>query len=251
MKLIDQVDDVKIYQKVNNELIMRMCGGTETHSTFDKDSIFVLPLKEHYWNYFSIIPLCIDVKKILIIGLGCGTLSRQLLTLFPNVQIDGIECDQRVLDFGKKYFELERNNLNIIKELGDDFIKNTKNKYDFIILDAFEGALLAKSCLTDEFFDNVKRVLTENGVFGVNYIEEESIPATVRKQLIRYFSIVHKIPIPDSMNFVMFGSDNDLELNNEIKSEELKTLIKYVQQEVSHVKGSTRCKLQKLSTRIG
>ena len=45
-----------------------------------------------------------EPKRILIIGLGGGTMSNTLVQLYPNSQIENIEIDQAVIKVARNYF---------------------------------------------------------------------------------------------------------------------------------------------------
>jgi spermidine synthase len=48
-------------------------------------------------------------KRILIIGLGGGTMSNTLAQLFPNSLIDNVEIDEAVINVARQYFDFFEN----------------------------------------------------------------------------------------------------------------------------------------------
>ena len=80
-----------------------------------------------------------EIRDILILGLGGGTLAKLLRKKYPNAKITGIEIDPIMIELGKKYLDLDKYNIDI--KIQDDFKfleKNTK-KYDLIIVDTYLG----------------------------------------------------------------------------------------------------------------
>lgn len=111
-------------------------------------------------------------EKILIIGLGGGTMSNTLHQLYPDAMIDNIEIDPAVITVARQYFGFFENERVTSKvQDGRIFIKRAgmkKQKYDWIILDAFNGDYIPEHLLTQEFLQETKALLTDNGVLSAN-----------------------------------------------------------------------------------
>ncbi|HKU75761.1 MAG TPA: fused MFS/spermidine synthase [Pyrinomonadaceae bacterium] len=109
-------------------------------------------------------------KNILIIGGGGGIGARKFVTDDPNVTVDLVEIDQRVVDLGLKYFHLEPSNrLRIHVEDGRSFVRRSQTKYDLVILDAFTiGGQIPFHLTTREFFNEIRQTLSPDGVVLAN-----------------------------------------------------------------------------------
>jgi spermidine synthase len=111
-------------------------------------------------------------KSVLIIGLGGGTLSNVIHALYPAAKIHNVEIDPAVLKVARNYFNfIENDAVTSSVQDGRIFIKRAaikKQKYDWIILDAFNGDYIPEHLLTKEFFEEVKSVLAEGGVIAAN-----------------------------------------------------------------------------------
>ena len=109
-------------------------------------------------------------SRVLLLGLGAGTLSKIITKKFGAVTIDGVEIDPLVVEIGKKYFSMNEPNLNIIISDGVEFVKNARFKYDFICVDIFQGRKIPEEVLTSNFFKSVKRLLKKDGIASANKI---------------------------------------------------------------------------------
>ncbi len=111
-------------------------------------------------------------KKILIIGLGGGTLSNVFYQLYPNSYITNVELDEAVTKVARQYFNyFENEKITTAHQDGRIFVKRAglKNKqFDLIILDAFNGDYIPEHLLTKEFLTEIKTVLTDDGVLAAN-----------------------------------------------------------------------------------
>jgi len=122
--------------------------------------------------FSSLLLLESDPKKVLIIGLGGGTMSNTLYDLYPNVAIENIEIDPAVIKVARQYFNfIENNQITSKVQDGRIFVKRAqvqKQQYDWIILDAFNGDYIPEHLLTAEFLTEVKALLTPAGVLSAN-----------------------------------------------------------------------------------
>ncbi|KGJ88090.1 spermidine synthase [Thalassotalea sp. ND16A] len=111
-------------------------------------------------------------RRVLIIGLGGGTLSNSLLELYPDIEIDNVEIDPAVVRVAKTYFDFkETDKVKSHTKDGRIFIKRAQRnqqRYDLIILDAFNGEYIPEHLLTQEFLEETKSLLTEEGVLVAN-----------------------------------------------------------------------------------
>jgi len=110
--------------------------------------------------------------KILIIGLGGGTLPSTLSRILPKAKIDTVEIDPAVVHVARKYFNFRITpTVNVSEEDGRVFVKRAikkGNRYDLIILDAFDHDYIPEHLLTQEFLGEVKQVMTPGGVLAAN-----------------------------------------------------------------------------------
>lgn len=120
-----------------------------------------------------------DPKRVLIIGLGGGTMSNTIHQLFPNAQIDNVEIDPAVIDVARNYFGFfENENIRSIVQDGRIFVKRSmlkKQQYDWIILDAFNGDYIPEHLMTKEFYQEVKALLRDDGVLSANTFSESKL----------------------------------------------------------------------------
>lgn len=110
------------------------------------------------------------LKNILIIGGGGGIGARKFVTEDPNVVVDLVEIDQRVVDLSLQYFYLQPSDrLRIHVEDGRSFVRRSETKYDLVILDAFTiGGQIPFHLTTREFFNEIRQTLAPDGLVLAN-----------------------------------------------------------------------------------
>jgi spermidine synthase len=113
-----------------------------------------------------------DPQSILIIGLGGGTLPRALKEVVPDARIDVVEIDPAVVKVARRFFDLgDSSTLNVIEADGRVQVKRAlrqQQRYDMIMLDAFDHEYIPEHLLTREFLLEVKGLLTPSGVLVAN-----------------------------------------------------------------------------------
>jgi len=114
----------------------------------------------------------INMNSILVLGCGAGSIPTILYQeLGLNPKIDAVEIDKKVIDLGNKYFGLDQySELNIVIDDAMNFVKKTKNKYDIILVDLFQGINVPEQFLTQQFFEQLKTILNDNGKVLLNYV---------------------------------------------------------------------------------
>ena len=115
--------------KVYRELLVNNISQT----VMDKENPFV-----SYWDYVNILTKNIlkfhKGDNVLLLGLGGGTLYKQLIS--NNLNVDIVELDGRIEKLAKEYFYIE-DSVKVIVDDARHFINTTDKKYDIIIYDLY------------------------------------------------------------------------------------------------------------------
>jgi spermidine synthase len=113
-----------------------------------------------------------EPERILVAGLGGGSIPMTLADLFPNASIDIVEIDQAVFNVAKEYFFFEESDrMNVTVADARVFVKRAGiqgSQYDYIVLDAFTGDYIPEHLLTREFLQEVQEILAPDGVLVAN-----------------------------------------------------------------------------------
>ena len=108
-------------------------------------------------------------KKVLFIGLGGGIMPTFIRRHYPNTQIDIVEIDEAIVPIAEKYFNFKpdkKTNIHIAD--GRVYVNKSKEKYDIIFMDVYNAENIPFQFTTAEFFKQVKKQLTPDGIFAVN-----------------------------------------------------------------------------------
>jgi len=203
-------------EKGIRHLVFNEGGGIQ--SVYNPDSY----LSGYYYDYFLPllnIPSSSAPKQVAVLGLSGGTISREINHYFGDkVHTDGVEIDKKVIEVAKKYFDLENPNLNVINQDAHIFIRNTENKYDLIIVDAYANQLyIPWNLTTQEFWTDIKSKLTKNGIVTLNVNSTnddspllQSIANTMAK--VYPYTYVARVDAGTSWNYFILSSEGEIPL---------------------------------------
>jgi spermidine synthase len=119
-----------------------------------------------------------DAKKVLIIGLGGGSIPKKLQKEFPSMEVDVVEIDPEVIQIAKNHFNVrDSKNLRLHAQDGRLFLTRTANQYDIIMIDAYYSDAMPFHLATREFFELAQRKLAPNGILVTNLISAVTGPS--------------------------------------------------------------------------
>jgi spermidine synthase len=135
------------------------------------------------------------VRKVLMIGLGGGSISGYLGRFMPDTAIDTIEIDPGVIKAAKTYFGMkETARVRYLEGDGRVFLNRHKETYDLILVDAFQGGYVPFHLLTKEFYLLLKQRLAPGGAAVFNVHDNTKLYASTLLTLHAVFPGVHLYP---------------------------------------------------------
>jgi spermidine synthase len=134
-------------------------------------------------------------RKILMLGLGGGSISTYLGRFMPEAAITTVEIDPGVITAAKTYFGLrETERMRYRAGDGRVFLSRNDELYDLILLDAYRGGYVPFHLLTREFYTLVKQRLTPGGAAAFNIHDGSKLYASTVKTLGEVFAALDLYP---------------------------------------------------------
>jgi spermidine synthase len=120
-----------------------------------------------------------QIKRVLVLGLGGGSIPIYLHRFLPEATIDVVEIDPGIIAAAKKYFGLrETNRLHLFESDGRVFLNRHREPYDIIMVDVFSGSYIPFHMMTKEFYQLVRNRLNPHGVAALNIWPAEKLFAS-------------------------------------------------------------------------
>lgn len=113
-------------------------------------------------------------QKILVIGLGGGSLVKFLLYHFPDCEIEVVEYREDVVRIAHGYFKVPEDDQRLKIHVGDGYLYvqdryyHDDVKYDMLLVDAYDHMGMAASVGIQAFFDSCEGILSPQGVMSIN-----------------------------------------------------------------------------------
>ncbi len=208
----------------NGLFMLRLNEGQGIHSVYSPTQLnFNGP-----WEQVSVGPFFnpapYDPSRVInmaIVGLAAGTSARQATAIYGPIPIDGFEIDPKIIEVGRKYFDMNEPNLNVIIQDGRWGMAHSTKHYQVISIDAYRPPYIPWHLATKEFFEIVRQHLTEDGVVVMNVGRapgDRRLINTLGSTLLTVFPSVHVVDIPNAFNSILYATvqptqDSNLALN--------------------------------------
>ncbi len=153
--------------KSGSETQLLIDDGHAVHSIYDPTTLYT----NGYWDDAVLAPFFGSGRPpghVALIGLAGGTVARQFTAIDGPVPIDGVELDPKLVDVGRRYFDMREPNLHVIVADGRYWMATTAGHYDVIFVDAYRQPYIPFYLTTREFFETARQHLNPGGVLAIN-----------------------------------------------------------------------------------
>lgn len=148
-------------------------------------------------------------RRILLVGLGGGSLPVFLHRHYPALQIDVVEIVPEVVTAAERYFGFKQDaRMKAHVADGRAFIERAPaGQYDIIILDAFGSDEVPSHLITQEFMQAVRRALAPSGavvsnVWNARYNRKYGAMLRTQQEV---FAEVHVVDTSREVNSVLYA----------------------------------------------
>ena len=148
-------------------------------------------------------------ERILIVGLGGGTLVHTYSSLFPNAEIIIAEIDEAVVRVAREYFDFEETDRIRVETVDARvYVKRAGlrgEKFDLVILDAFNGEYIPEHLMTMEFFEEVKMLLPQDGMVVSNTFSSSRLYAAESNTYREVFDQIFNVRMAGTGNRIIIA----------------------------------------------
>ena len=108
-------------------------------------------------------------RRFLVLGSVAGGTVRQLEAIDPSFNVTAVELDPAVIDMSQQPFGVKPSaHLRLLAMDARVFLRESRERYDYIVVDLFAGDQLPPHCASTEFFSLVREHLNEGGIVFIN-----------------------------------------------------------------------------------
>jgi spermidine synthase len=139
-----------------------------TFSVYDPRQLFT----GFSWDALSLSGTLLSVppRRILLLGMGGGTVVRQCRYLYPDARIDAVEIDPFVIRSARAHFHLPRSAVRVFEADAAKFLRRSSSSYDMILDDVWvDDPGFVKFLFADDGYrDVVHRRVSARGLYAAN-----------------------------------------------------------------------------------
>ena len=186
--------------------------GQAIHSTYNPRRV----LTGGYWDGLLVDPFAAldgPPRRVAMLGTAAGTVARSYAHYLPSSRVDAVEIDGELLDIGRRYFDLRpRPQLRTIAEDARPFLRQTPDRYDVIMVDAYRQPYIPFYMTTQEFFALCRDRLARAGVVAINVGHPEGSDRLERVLTATLRSVFENVARDgmDATNTILMASDGPL-----------------------------------------
>jgi len=217
--------DVRVELDADGTRLLRINEGLDSfHSAYRPGDLWT----DRYFDAFVVPALMAPesddgARSICVIGLGGGTMARQVQVVIPDARILGIELDDRLVDLGREWFGLP-DSVSVAGGVdGRLALHVVQEQFGAILVDAYAQQIyLPPHLCTREFFEEVKAKLLPGGVAALNLsgrTREDPVVSAVASTFARVFPNASMARIPWSRNMILVGWNGDGPAIGEVRRE--------------------------------
>ena len=170
-----------------------------------------LPITGSVWDALAAPLLALPPRarrdaRVLVLGLGGGSVARVVRALAPRARIVGVEMSGEVLRAARRWLELDALDVEVVQADARDYLARTRRRFDYIVEDVFIGkgrAVRKPDWFPEPGLDAVCRRLAPRGMLVSNTIDEAAPMTTALRK--RFPSLL-SIEVDDYDNRVLVAS---------------------------------------------
>jgi spermidine synthase len=152
-------------------------------------------------------------RRVLVVGLGGGSMVRFLNQHFPSTQVDAVEIDPVIVKIAADYFGTRPSRrTRIFTEDAFDFLGRDVGRYDAIYMDAFlepgpktDPRGVPQNLKTTDFLRSLRHKLNPGGVIAFNLSEHRQTQQDIRT-IAAAFPSIYEFQVPNTKNRVILAT---------------------------------------------
>ena len=190
----------------------------ETMVNLDRPQDLVIEYTQFMFTSYAFRP---KQERVLIVGLGGGSMVHFLKHHDPSLKVDVVDIDPMIVEVADQFFQVKSDgNVKIYAEDGEKFLKNTKELYDVIYMDAFlkpapdtsiEG--IPAHLQTIAFYKETQKKLKPGGLVVFNLNGNPKLDKEM-KDIRDAFPQAYEFKLSHESGYVVVGSTTDKRISD-------------------------------------
>lgn len=157
------------------------------------------PSVHRFWKFAFSQPFAPKhARRILVLGVGGGTVIRLLRKRYKDAAITAVDIDSKIIDIARQYFGVSSMTNVVYREAeAGAFVAKVKKQYDLIVSDLYIGRTIPAVESSDEFIRNLSRIKTNTGHVVINFLHDGTNIRRANKLYTRLSQIFDHVRMAD------------------------------------------------------
>jgi spermidine synthase len=181
--------------------------STQSTMRLDAPDVLVSPYTRKMMAFLLFNP---NPRKILVIGLGGGSLAKFCYRHLPRTQLTVVEISADVIALRDEFqVPADDERFRVVHADGADYVRNMTVPVDVLLVDAFDEKGIAPAFAASDFYTHAAMALTANGVFVMNlYGEPSRFVSAIKGARAAFDDRLALVPVAGSGNTLLFVFKN-------------------------------------------
>lgn len=207
-KIHKAMSDFEMVEVTEMDGVRSMHLGTPTiQSSMKVKDPYALVLA-YSWGAMSSLLFKPDASKLVLVGLGGGSIAKYVWKFCPQIQQTVIELNPQVIQVARSHFFVpdDDERLQVIEGDGIAYIKQHPGSTDWLMMDAFGSNGLPPDFCTQSFFDDCAEAVTPDGLFAINlWGSDKKFDIYMQRMEQTFAGRVLMMPTGKPGNIIVFG----------------------------------------------
>lgn len=153
-------------------------------------------------------------KKIVMVGLGGGSLAKFCYRNLPKTRISVVEIDARVVALREEFYvPADDHRFRIVCDDGARYISHSSERIDVVVVDAFDPVGLAPTLADTDFYERAAQRLAPNGMLVMNFSGEvERYVSHMKRIRAAFAGSALLVPVIADDNLLLFAFNKHMKL---------------------------------------
>lgn len=167
--LVTDYNEVDVWENASGGIDFDVIGAT--HATWHPRHL----MTGHAWDALTAAVLFHPgpVRSLLMLGLGGGTVLRQLRHFLPRVNVTAVEIDEGMIRLARTYMNLDALQIRVVHADAYEFLSSRPQTYDVVVDDLYrcgDRDVERPRALDARGLEALRRRLKPQGLLAMNFI---------------------------------------------------------------------------------
>lgn len=156
--------------RIGRQTQLQLNHPSSIHTVRDSSGVWT----GYYYDAFALGPALVPARRALVLGMGAGGSVRSMRLTAPEIEIDAVEIDPKVVLAATRFFGVDAADPRLRVHVMDArrFLSRDRGGYDLVQLDVYQGGpYIPFHLATEEFFRLARARMSDDALLMMNVFD--------------------------------------------------------------------------------